>query len=162
MKIEYKFFRVIIFSILSIPFLFFFFLLLKSEYLEIFVYGNKVSSKITKIEYRDGGMDYGDGTEIVISSFYKGSTYKSAINLDLSSINKKNLYEFSENVKIDDNVRIKIVSTERAKILSWKDINLERDQFNFGTWVAILTLLLLGIMCWYYIYKTLKTKTTYD
>lgn len=162
MKIEYKVFRVIIFSILSIPFLFFCYALINLEYKEWFVYGSKVDSRITKIDYRDGGIDFGDGTEIVVSSFYKGITYISAINLDLSSINKKKLHEFSGNVEVNDIITIKIINENSAKILSWKDISLEKDQFSVGTWIAILILFLLGMLCWYHTYKTLKIRTTYE
>lgn len=179
MKIEYKIFRVVTFLVLSFPFLFFTYLLLKAEYSEWFLYGNIVNSQIVEIDYVDGDLE-GVTTEIVVKSIYNNNTYVSVINLNTNFLDKRNLEVFSENVKIGDVIKIKVINesleeTEKsnthiiklspqntAKILSWKDISLYEGQFNWGEWIAILTLFFFGALCWYYIYKTLKTKTSYE
>lgn len=179
MKIEYKVFRVLIFSVLSFPFLFFAYFLIKMEYNEWFFYGNIVNSQITEIDYRDGDMD-GATKEIVVSSVYGDNTYISVINLDTNFLDQQNLDKFSENVKIGDVIKIKIINESieetaksdvgiikfvpenTTKILSWNRIPLYEGHLNLGEWIAILILFSLGILCWYYTYKTLKTKITYE
>lgn len=178
MKIEYKVFRVIIFSLLSFPFLFFAYLLMKNEYYEWFVYGNIVNSQIIEIDYRDGDMD-GTTTEIVIKSIHNSNTYTSVVNLDTNFLDQQSLENFSEHVKVNDIIKIKIINESieenvksdvriikfipenTAKILSWKNISLYEGHMNFGEWITILVLSFLGLLCWYGVFKALKVKTTY-
>ncbi len=155
MKIEYKVFRFLLFFLISIPFYFFSYILVQKEYKEWFVYGNIIETKILNINYEDGGMDHGDGTDIIIEITYKEKKYKARENFK-SSIIKGNKGDFINNVKENDEIIVKLLNNKTVKILFWEGKKINNNKINFGAWIIILLLFSCGCLCCYYIYKTFK------
>ena len=163
MKIEYKIFLVLFMSILSVPLIFFTYLLLRLEYDEYLIFGNKEKAKVINVRSELGASsgEYGDNfiIEIKIISDKKSAkkNYHIYLLVDTNSItqNKKEA-EFATSVKIGDSVIVRTISNHQAKILSWKGKNINAN-INYwgktGRWLLILILISLIYFLFYKMFK---------
>lgn len=168
MKIEYKIFNLFLFGALSVPFLFFSYLLLRLEYNEHLVFGEIEQAKITNIETSLGSSSGEYGTVVKFnlellnnSSDRKNFSIYSSMNNASPFKNDKEL-AFGGGANIGDVVTVKLVSNHQAKILRWKGIKIN-SKTNFwsitGRWFLILVLITIPTYIYYRLYKMIKIKT---
>lgn len=168
MKIEYKIFRIAILMFFSIPTLFFgygTFLLGIKKY---FIYGD-----VKNVVFKKGDFYNTKGAEAEMAGYYKGylkdtgslKEYEFRINIFNSAFKSPAKRKFVGEVKKGDLVNVRTLSSSSVEVLNWKGIEVNKRN-NFltilGELITILILFSLGVTCLFYIYKTLKIKTTYD
>ncbi len=167
MKIARKIFISVFFSILTIPFLFFAWGLIKMEYEEHYTFGGIESAIIIDIgtESGSGSGEYGHDVIYEIEILKSEDSSPSiqfwfSINSPTSSIRDKEDDEFMLQSKVGDTVKVKIKSSNQAKLLEWQHLKLNRATDYWGifwTWVVIAVLLAIPLFIYYKIYQKLKT-----
>lgn len=158
MRSKIKIFRVIIFSLITAPFLFFGFSLVKSEIKSKLFYGEKVISEVIEKKVSNGDNNHGYYMNFIIKSKYKKKEYQTTMLLRSGGIKNKNIQKLFNEIKIEDKLEIKILNEFNAKILKWKGLIISEDKFNYGRLLRILIINLLGVLGIYMIFITLKTK----
>jgi len=152
---------VFVFTTLSIPFLFFSFLLIRAEYEEHFVYGEIHTVKIININVNSGtsddiGFNYTYDLDLLNS---KKEKYTAPMRLSNSLWNSDKTILFTSRVKRGDSVQVKIISSHQARILKWKKIELNKYISywgKLGKYILILILLSIAFFCYFKIYKKMK------
>ena len=170
MKIEYKFIRVIVCMFSSFPFLFFAYGLIRMEYTEYFLYGNTENAVITNIDIEIGPSSGEYGNDIIYSVMITsgsnfGSKSKVTVHRNIGVKNNDTESYLVENAKVGDTLSVKVLSNHSAKVLNY-DGYVINESFNFWgkilRWLVIFLLSVIGLFLLHNVYKTIKTKTTYN
>lgn len=150
----------VLFIPLSIPLMVLLFLMIRQEIWEHFVYGDKSNAKIVNIEALHNPSFPGGGPP----------KYK-VVLIDLGSNNKLNeiftvndgidrsLRNFINQVNVSDTVQIKVLNHSQAKILIYKDLEVQpyNSYINlFWYYLVILFLIALVIFPYYVLIKYKK------
>ena len=166
MKIEYKIFRSILFTAIALPPLFFGWLLLNTEYLEYFIYGDQGYAIVTNTEAYSGSGKGGGGIEYKLKMI-DDSTKKYIVKFPLNGGVTYSDHDalVTGSARIGDTVLIKIYRENQAKILRYKG-NKVNDSINVWEklckWIVIVILFMLSFYLLYMTYKAVKTPITYD
>jgi len=165
MKIEYKIFRIIFFSLVSAPFFFFGMLLVRIELDRYLKYGEKRNMVLIKIDGYSGSGIAGGGQKYVFYDPDSNLEYFSNIRTQGGVNPAKKDVLFMSNAQLRDTVLVQIVSEIQVEILQHENniIN-SPNRFISVFWRAILIFILfsIGFFILYQVIKTLKTKTTYN
>ena len=162
----YKVLIILFCSALSIPFLFVAYIFIGSEYEEYFNYGLITNAAIIDSYARNGSASAGDFSvdHIYVLGKIGAKTdsfnrIKAKVVLQNSDWDEKRERTFINNVAIGDTLSIKEVGYKMAKILKWKDLELNRSidyGDKFWLWLLILTLLTIPFFLFRVIYQTIK------
>lgn len=150
-----------LYLLLSIPPLFFSWLLIRSEWSEHILYGDIEHAIVKKINvYNYGGSLAGAGGEriydlkIISKSRFENALYSSTV--DTPNPEVKIISDFISEVQKGDTLQVKILSKTQARVLKWKYLTINKP-INYwgklGKWVVIATLLSIAVFLYY---KTIK------
>lgn len=168
MKIEYKIFRIVLFTILSVPFFFFGSGMVKMEFDKYVLYGQIKKAVIVKKDHEIGpssGLYGGSVVYTVVTIDSLKSTYLASIATYTGVVKDENDQFANFSSDLGDAVEIKVLSSHNAKILKLNGQQIAVDASfwsKFLRWVLILALLSIGGFLIYKVYTTIKTKTTWS
>ncbi|MEC3908208.1 hypothetical protein VOI54_14350 [Tamlana sp. 2201CG12-4] len=153
-----------LFLLLSIPPLFFSWLLIRSEWNEHILYGDIEHAIVKKIEVSNkSGSSAGFGGDaifdfkIISKGKFENSPYSATVDMPNPEI--KIISDFISNVQKEDTIQVKILSKTQARVLKWKYLTINKS-INYwgklGKWIVIVTLFSIAVFLHYKTIKTIK------
>lgn len=145
---------------ISLLFLFFIYILIKSEYNENIVYGQIKKGKIANSYWTNESIESPTSKQFNCKIIIDRKIFDYIIqNADQSYAISKEEDLLIQNISIGDSVKVKILNEKQVKILEWrkKIINDKNDTWGIiQIWILIITLTIIYFFLQIKIYKIYK------